>query len=74
MKVLGIPENNQIYCLIPLGYPLDKQGPVRRKPVKQVVFWNHWQQDWPFASEQSDEGWQERWIGGADKTSAATVS
>jgi len=40
MEVMGIPENNQIYCLIPLGYLLDKQGLVRRKPVKQVVFCN----------------------------------
>jgi nitroreductase len=63
MAATGIPENNQVYCLIPLGYPLDKPGPVRRKPVKQVVFWERWQQRWPFAEEQPDEGWQGRWIG-----------
>ena len=68
MEAMGIPENNQIYCLIPLGYPLDKQGPVRRKPVKQVVFWNRWQQHWPFADEQPEEGWQERWIEAGTKT------
>ncbi|HEV8714363.1 MAG TPA: nitroreductase family protein [Candidatus Binatia bacterium] len=72
MAAVGIPESNQIYCLIPLGYPLDKPGPVRRKPVKQVVFWHRWQQRWPFAEEQPDEGWQARWIGGSDKTSAST--
>ena len=69
MTAVGIPENNQIFCLIPLGYPLDKQGPVRRKPVKQVVFWNRWGQRWPFAEEQPDKGWQERWIRASDKTS-----
>ena len=62
MAALGIPDNNQIYCLIPLGYPQDKHGPVRRKPVKQVVFWNRWEQPWAFAAEQPEEGWQAKWV------------
>jgi len=62
MAALGIPDNNQIYCLIPLGYPQDKHGPVRRKPVKQVVFWNRWEQPWAFAEEQPEEGWQAKWV------------
>lgn len=62
MELLGIPDTNQIYCLIPLGYPLDRHGPVRRKPVKQVVYWNRWEQPWPFAQAQPDEGWGDRWI------------
>ncbi len=63
MEALGIPENNQIYCLIPLGYPQDKHGPVRRKPVKRVVFWDRWEQSWAFAQKQLDEGWQAKWVG-----------
>jgi len=63
MEALGIPENNQVYCLIPLGYPEDKHGPVRRRPVKRVVFWNRWDQLWAFAAEQPDEGWQVKWVG-----------
>lgn len=59
---LGIPEDNQIYCFVPLGYPLDRHGPVRRKPVVSVAFWNRWGQDWPFAQQQPDGGWQERWV------------
>ena len=62
MEALGIPESNQIYCLVPLGYPEDKHGPVRRKPVKRVVFRERWEQPWPFAEEQPDEGWQARWV------------
>ncbi|MCI0850390.1 MAG: nitroreductase family protein [Chloroflexi bacterium] len=62
-EALAIPDNNQIYCLIPLGYPLDKQGPVGRKPVKRVAFWNRWEQPWAFADRQPDEGWQEKWTG-----------
>jgi nitroreductase len=63
MAALGIPDTNQIYCLIPLGYPLDKHGPVRRKPVKRVVYWNHWGQSWGFAEAQPDDGWQTKWLG-----------
>ena len=63
METLGIPENNQVYCLVPLGYPVDRHGPVRRKPVGQVAFWNRWHQPWPFAEQQPDEGWGAKWLG-----------
>ena len=62
MQLLGIPDEDQIYCLVPLGYPLDRQGPVRRRPVKRAVFWNRWQQPWPFAEAQPDAGWGDRWL------------
>jgi nitroreductase len=61
MQVLGIPDNNEVYCLIPLGYPTDKHGPMRRKPVKKVVFWNRWAQLWEFAEAQPEDGWQDKW-------------
>ena len=61
MEMLELPENNEIYCLLPIGYPTDRHGPVRRKPVKQVVFMDKWQNPWPFAEQQPDEGWTERW-------------
>lgn len=61
-QALGIPGNNQVYCLIALGYPIDKHGPVRRKPVKQVAFWNRWGEPWPFAEQQPGEGWQAKWV------------
>ncbi len=64
MEALGIPDSNDIRCLIPLGFPIDKHGPVRRKPVKQVAFWNRWGQPWPFAEAQPDDGRQGRWLGG----------
>jgi nitroreductase len=63
MELLGMPAEDQVYCLIPLGYPLDRQGPVRRRPVKRAVYWNRWQQPWPFAEEQPEAGWSERWLG-----------
>ncbi len=66
-ETLGIPEDNQIFCLIPIGYPLDSHGPVRRKPVKRVAFWDRWAQPWPFAEQQPDEGWQAKWFPGTAK-------
>jgi nitroreductase len=59
--LLGIPENNEVYCLVPIGYPTDKPGPLSRKPVKKVAFWERWGQEWPFATEQPDDGWTDRW-------------
>jgi nitroreductase len=61
-EMLGIPESNQIYCLLPIGYPTDKQGPVNRKPVKKVVFREKFGEPWPFAESQPDGGWEERWL------------
>ena len=61
-EMLGIPENNQLYCLLPIGYPTDRQGPLNRKPVKAVVYNEKFGEQWDFAAEQPDEGWQERWI------------
>ncbi len=62
MEMLELPENNEIYCLIPIGYPTDRHGPVNRKPVKKVVFLDRWENTWPFAEEQPDEGWTSRWF------------
>jgi nitroreductase len=64
MKLLSIPDEYQVYCLIPLGYPLDRPGPVRRRPVKRVVYMDGWQKAWPFAEQQSDAGWGDRWLTG----------
>src|SRR4029078_1268083 len=62
-EMLAIQKNTQLYCLIPLVYPSDRQGPLNRKPVKQVVFDGKFGQPWGFAGEQPDEGWGERWVG-----------
>ncbi len=63
---LKIPENNQIYCLLPIGYPTDRHGPVRRKPVGAVAFLDTFGAEWPFAARQPEEGWQARWLAIAD--------
>jgi nitroreductase len=61
-EMLEIPKSNVVYCLVPLGYPTDRIGPVSRKPVKKVVYWQRFGQEWPFAAEQPDVGWGDRWI------------
>ena len=60
-EMLGIPGSNQIYCVVPVGYPSDRPGPVRRKPVRKVAFWNAWGREWPYAARQPADGWTERW-------------
>jgi nitroreductase len=60
---LEIPDNNQIYCIVPLGYPTDRQGPVKRKPVKDVVYLDKFGARWAYAEAQPDAGWQSRWLG-----------
>ena len=62
-EMLAVPENNVIYCLLPIGYPTDKHGPLRRKPVRDVVYMDRFGERWGFAEDQPDEGWQARWIG-----------
>lgn len=61
-EMLGIPESNQLFCLLPIGYPTDRQGPLNRKPVKVVVYNEKFGEPWNFAAEQPDDGWTDRWI------------
>jgi nitroreductase len=68
MALLDIPDKYQVYCLIPLGYPLDRPGPVSRKPVRNVVFMNRWNESWTFAESQPPDGWSRRWVPSADGT------
>jgi nitroreductase len=60
-EMLGIPDSNEIYSIVPIGYPTDRHGPVRRKPVAKVAYWNRWGEEWPYAREQPEDGWTERW-------------
>ncbi len=62
IETLRIPEDNQVYCLVPIGYPLDSHGPVRRKPVAKVAFWNRWGQPWEYAEQQPHDGLQQKWL------------
>lgn len=41
--VLGIPDEVHIVCGIPMGWPAVPFGPVRRRPLSEVCFWNEWE-------------------------------
>ena len=41
--VLALPDNVEAYCLIPVGYPTGKFGPVTRLPVRETVRWDRWE-------------------------------
>jgi nitroreductase len=62
IAAIGIPDEYQAYCVIPVGYPLDRHGPVRRRPVRQVAFKDRWDNPWPFAEAQPDDGLLDRWM------------
>lgn len=60
--MLRIPDNNEVYCVVPLGYPTDRHGPVGRKPIRRVVYDGRFGERWRFAESQPDTGWQDRWL------------
>lgn len=41
-RVLGVPDDHGIYALVPMGYPVGRFGPVRRRPVGDVLHWQRW--------------------------------
>jgi nitroreductase len=41
-EVLNLPDSMAAYCLIPVGYPLGKFGPVTRLPVEKTMRWDRW--------------------------------
>ena len=42
-KALGIPSDVRVVVMTPLGYPAEEKGPVtNRKPLKEIVRYDHW--------------------------------
>ena len=41
-RVLGLPRPVTPFALIPVGYPLGRFGPVRRRPAAEVIHWDRW--------------------------------
>jgi nitroreductase len=41
-EVLGLPDDMEAFCLIPVGYPMGKFGPVTRLPVAATLRWDRW--------------------------------
>lgn len=53
-RVLGIPDDQRIAATIPLGRPLGRFGPVRRRPLADVVFDGAWGAPAPWAQDGVD--------------------
>jgi len=41
-EILDLPDTMAALCLIPVGYPMGKFGPVSRKPVEEIVRFDQW--------------------------------
>lgn len=50
-ELLGIPPEVFIMATIPLGVPQGKHGPVRRQPLKRLVFDDAWEAEATWADE-----------------------
>lgn len=50
-EMLGIPDDVPITATIPLGIPEGSHGPVRRRPVTELVYDDGWDQSAPWATE-----------------------
>jgi hypothetical protein len=46
---LGLPPGVHSYAIIPIGYPLGKFGPVRRGPLREIVYHDRWGHAWETA-------------------------
>ncbi len=44
--ILGLPPEVQTYALLPIGYPIDKFGPIRRRPVSEVACLDRYGNPW----------------------------
>jgi len=46
-ELLGIPEDVSTWALMPIGWPVDKFGPLTRRPLTEVVHADRWGGPWP---------------------------
>ena len=44
--LLGIPEDVSTWALMPIGWPIDKFGPLTRRPIAEVVHADRWGARW----------------------------
>jgi nitroreductase len=45
-QVLGLPGEISTYAMLPVGYPIDKFGPVKRKPAREVACLDRYGNPW----------------------------
>jgi hypothetical protein len=42
-----LPAEVETYALMPIGYPLDRFGPLSRRPLREVAHADRWSVPWP---------------------------
>jgi nitroreductase len=42
MERFEIPEEYGVVVTIPIGYPMGRFGPVRRRPAEEVTYFDRW--------------------------------
>jgi nitroreductase len=45
--LLGIPEDVATFALMPIGWPIDKFGPLTRRPPAEIAHADRWGTTWP---------------------------
>ena len=45
--VLDLPQDVFTFAMMPVGFPLDRYGPLSRRPVSEVAFADRWGTRWP---------------------------
>ncbi len=45
-EILGLPKEIQTYALLPMGYPINKFGPLKRRPVSEVAYLDSYGNNW----------------------------
>ena len=45
--LLDIPEDVVTFALMPIGWPLDRFGPLTRRPLTEVIHAERWGVAWP---------------------------
>ncbi len=45
--LLGIPEDVSTFALMPIGWPLDRFGPLTRRPLAEIAHADRWDTCWP---------------------------
>jgi nitroreductase len=41
-RVLGIPRHVKTFAIVPVGWPIGRFGPVRRRDPAEVIHWERW--------------------------------
>jgi nitroreductase len=45
--LLGLPDDVDTFAMMPIGWPMDRFGPLSRKPLSEVAHADRWGHPWP---------------------------